>query len=156
MELTPAWEYVSDTVMGGVSTGAIKTERVDERVATRLTGRVSLKNNGGFLQMAFDLQQNARPFDASIWSGIEIDVLGNDEAYDLRLRTDQLTRPWQSYRTSLMAFQKWTTFRHFFVDFESHRTETSFDPSRLRRIGILAIGREFDADISVSAVRLFR
>lgn len=156
MELAPTWEYVSDTVMGGVSAGTIKTESVDGREATRLTGRVSLKNNGGFIQMAFALHQNARPFDASMWSGIEIDVLGNDEAYDLRLRTDQLTRPWQSYRTSLMAAQEWTTFRHSFVGFESHRTEKPFDPSCLRRIGILAIGREFDADISVSAVRFYR
>ena len=40
MEFTPAWEYVSDTVMGGVSSGAIKTEVVAGRVATRLAGQV--------------------------------------------------------------------------------------------------------------------
>jgi len=156
MHLTPAWEYVSDTVMGGVSSGEIKTEKVAERLATRLTGRVSLQNNGGFLQMAFDLHSDAHPFNASEWSGIEIDVYGNGEAYDIRLRTDQLARPWQSYRTAFIASETWTTFQLPFDDFEPHRTEIQFDPHRLKRIGILAIGRVFDVDIAVSAIKLYR
>lgn len=155
MKLTPTWEYVADTVMGGVSTGSLNTECLSGRMAARLTGRVSLKNNGGFIQMAFPLQQNGDPLDASAFSGIEVDVIGNNEVYDLRLRTDQLTKPWQSYRTSFLASQKWTTTRHLFVDFENHRTDIPFDVGCLRRIGILAIGREFDADVAVSAVRLF-
>lgn len=156
MQLTPTWEYVSDTVMGGVSSGAIKTERVSERLATRLTGQVSLQNNGGFLQMAFDLQSGGHPFDASAWSGVEIDILGNGEAYDMRLRTDQLTRPWQSYRTVFTAQKTWTTIHLPFDDFDPHRTETPFDPSRLRRIGILAFGRAFEADLALSSIRLYR
>jgi hypothetical protein len=155
MEFTPAWEYVSDTVMGGVSSGAIKTEVVAGRVATRLAGQVSLENNGGFIQMACDLDADARPFDASAWSGFEVDIVGNDESYELRLRTSQLTRPWQSYRASFLAPEKWTTVRVPFVDFKPHGTEIDFDPAVIRRIGILAIGRVFKADISVSAVRLF-
>jgi len=156
MELTPAWEYVSDTVMGGVSNGAIKTEVVAGRMATRLAGQVSLENNGGFIQMACDPHAGARPFDAAEWNGIEVDIVGNDQTYDLRLRTSQLTRPWQSYRTSFLAPEKWTTIRVPFTDFKPHRTEIDFDPGLIRRIGILAIGRVFKADISVSAVRLFR
>jgi hypothetical protein len=42
-----------------------------------------------------------------------------------------------------------------FTAFEAHRTEASFDPSHLRRMGVLAIGREFHADVSVAAIRLY-
>jgi hypothetical protein len=155
VELTPDWEFVADTVMGGVSTGRI--ERIaDPRPATRLTGHVSLDNNGGFLQMAADLCPRGGVIDAGGWSGLELDFRGNGERYELRLRTDQLTRPWQSYRAGFMAPPDWTTQRFAFADFVPHRTTAVFDPGRLRRIGVLAIGRVFEADVSVAAVRLYR
>lgn len=155
MELAPDWEFVADTVMGGVSQGSLKREQVAGRAATRLEGRVSLDNNGGFVQMAFDLLPDGGPFDASDYSGLELDVYGNSERYDLRLRTDQLTRPWHSFRTQFEAPPSWTTLRIPFADFEAHRTNEIFDPARLRRIGVLAIGRVFNADIAVSALRLY-
>lgn len=155
MELEPDWEYVADTVMGGVSQGAARLETVDGRQATRLTGTVSLDNNGGFVQIAFDLAGGA-VFDASGYTGIALDLRGNGEDYDIRLRTDALTRPWQSFRTSVTVPPAWTTLRLPFAAFVPHRTDAAFDPSRLRRIGILAIGREMQANIAVSGVRLYR
>ncbi|WP_367179864.1 CIA30 family protein [uncultured Tateyamaria sp.] len=121
----------------------------------RLTGDVSLDNNGGFVQIAFDLA-DGEVFDASGYTGIALNVLGNGETYDLRLRTDALTRPWQSFRTEFVAPDTWTTIELPFSVFEAHRTDATFDPARLRRIGILAIGREMQADIAVSDVRLTR
>ncbi|MBY5934223.1 CIA30 family protein [Tateyamaria omphalii] len=155
MVLTPDWEYVADTVMGGVSSGQAVIEVVEGREAVRLTGAVSLENNGGFVQIAFDLAGGGA-FDASGYAGVALDVLGNGESYDLRLRTDALTRPWQSFRSEFVANEAWTTIRIPFTAFEAHRTDASFDPSRLRRIGILAIGREMQADIAVSGVRFYR
>ncbi|MFG6637993.1 hypothetical protein ACGYJ8_18920 [Sulfitobacter sp. 1A12126] len=38
MQLTPNWEFVSDTVMGGVSSGAVAEEIVGGRSATVLRG----------------------------------------------------------------------------------------------------------------------
>lgn len=156
MELTPKWEYVADTVMGGVSRGEATQTVVDGRAAIRLTGEVSLDNNGGFVQIAFDLGEGGETFDASAWTGIALDVLGNDESYDIRLRTNQITRPWQSFRADFSAPPTWTTVKIPFTALESHRTEARFDPGRLRRIGILAIGREMQADIAIAGVRLYR
>lgn len=156
MELTPNWEYVADTVMGGVSRGQAKPVEINGRTATRLTGEVSLDNNGGFVQIAFDVQDDGGTFDASAWTGLKLDVQGNGEAYDLRLRTDQITRPWQSFRAAFTAPNTWTTVSIPFSALTPHRTEVRFDPARLRRIGILAIGREMQADIAVSKVQLFR
>ncbi|MEJ6397397.1 CIA30 family protein [Yoonia sp. 208BN28-4] len=144
------WEFVADTVMGGVSSGQITQEQVAGRAATRLTGDVSLDNNGGFIQMAADLRD-----DVSAWTGIAIDVIGNEEDYDVRLRTDQLSRPWQSFRTGFQAPAQWTTIRFPFATFESNNTEARFDPAQLRRIGILAVGEVMEADIAVAQVALY-
>lgn len=156
MELSPEWEYVADTVMGGVSQGQALRATLAGRDAIRLTGTVSLENNGGFVQIAFDLREDGGIFDASDWTGVALDVLGNGADYDLRLRTDQITRPWQSFRTQFTAPATWTTVQIPFATLEAHRTEARFDPARLRRVGILAIGRVMQADIAVAGVRLYR
>lgn len=153
LELHPAWEFFADTVMGGVSTGQVSQESIAGRSATRLTGEVSLENNGGFVQMAFDINPDGSNFDSSAYHGIEIDVLGNDDVYDLRLRTSDLTRPWQSYRTSFKATSDWSTVKLAFTDFAPHKTDVPFDARHLRRIGVLGIGRVFDADVAISSVR---
>lgn len=151
MQLIPKWEYVADRVMGGVSAGEMRMHEVSGRQAAHLTGQVSLDNNGGFIQMAFDYRG-----DASGWTGIEMDVLGNDEAYELRLKTTALTRPWQSYRAIFKAPGVWTTLRVPFAELEAYRTSAPFDANALRRIGVLAVGRVFTADVAVSDVRLYR
>lgn len=156
MQLEPQWEYVSDGVMGGVSTGGLAREDVAGRRAVRLTGDVSLENNGGFVQMAFDLMPGGGALDASGWDGIIAQVYGNDEAYDLRLRTDQLTRPWQSFRSEFTAPPDWREVRLPFAAFQSHRTEAQFDPARLRRIGVLAIGRVFRADVAMAQIGFYK
>ncbi len=148
------WKFVSDTVMGGESQGRISHENIAGLEVTRLTGEVSLENNGGFVQMAFDINKNGSDFDASSLNAIELNVIGNDETYDLRLRTSDLNRPWQSFRASFFAPSKWTTVHFHFADFIPHKTDTLFNPKHLRRIGVLGIGRVLTADIAVSKIRL--
>ena len=155
MQLEITWEFVADTVMGGISNGQISNRVVGGRSATRLTGMVSLENNGGFIQMAANLKQGGSGLNASNWGGIEIDACGNDEIYDLRIRTDDLERPWQSFRAPFRASAQWKTVRLPFSAFESHKTDKVLNPSRLRRIGIVAVGRVFRADVYLSSVRLF-
>ena len=149
------WEMLSDQVMGGVSSGRLVRETVRGRAAIHMQGDVSLENNGGFIQMALDLDPEGRAIDCSGFSGIEIDVTGNGEAYGLHLRTADVVRPWQSYRQSFEAGEAWQTVRLGFGGFLPHRIDAAFDPSRLRRIGLVAIGRAFTADLAVSGVRFF-
>lgn len=156
MDLHTPWEFISDAVMGGVSKGTLRASDIAGVEAMRLKGVVSLENNGGFLQMAFDVNNHGRTLDASCFSGIAIDVQGNDEHYDIRLRTSDLTRPWQSYRASFFARAQHETVTIPFAKFHPHKTVNVFNPQLLRRIGILAIGRVFEADISLSAVRLVK
>lgn len=156
MELKPEWEYVADGVMGGVSEGSLQRETYNGRMAAVLRGAVSLENNGGFVQIAFDLCPDGAGFDATDWSGIELITCGNGERYDIRLRTQQLIRPWQSFRSEFVAGSQWRALRFPFNEFIAHKTEVVFDPSALRRIGILAIGREFRAEMAVSGISLYR
>lgn len=154
--LAPKWEYVADGVMGGVSEGRLFLEMAEGREIARLTGRVSLDNDGGFIQMASDLAPSGGVVDASGWTGLAFEAKGDGESYELRLRTDQLTRPWQSFRASFATKDEWTTIRLPFAAFTPRKTDAALDPSRLRRIGVLAIGRAFDADVSVAAIRFYR
>lgn len=147
------WQLFTDQVMGGVSQGTMTREVVDGRPALRLRGVVSLENNGGFVQIARDLSPDGALVDASCWSGIEIDVFGNGEAYGVHLRTDASIRPWQSYRQGFTAAPQWQTIRLRFADFVPHRTEAPLDPQRLRRIGLVAIGRAFSADLALGGLR---
>jgi hypothetical protein len=155
VELSPEWEFVADTVMGGVSTGQVRAMQVAGRDATWLTGRVSLENDGGFVQMAADLGGVDGGLDADAFSGVEIDVIGNGHSYDLRLRTTDLARPWQSYRVAFSTTDTWRTLRFLFSDFAQNKTDVPFDAARLRRIGILAIGAEMEADVAVAGLRLY-
>lgn len=149
------WQFIADGVMGGVSQGTMDRETVGGRDAYRMRGAVSLENNGGFIQIALDLARDGGAVDASAFSGLEIDVTGNGETYNLHLRTTDVTRPWQSYRQSFIAGPEWETHRIPFTDFAPHRIESALDVTKLRRIGILAIGREFEADVSVGGVRFY-
>jgi hypothetical protein len=156
--LTPlgtAWEVVTDGVMGGVSRGQMRREVIAGRDAIRMTGDVRTENNGGFVQMALDLAPGARAVDASGWAGIVMEVCGPPEEYNLHLRTSDIVRPWQSYRCGFRTGAEWQRVTLPFAGFAAHRTEAPLDLRRLRRIGIVAIGRAFRADLSVARLALY-
>jgi hypothetical protein len=148
-----AWQLLTDQVMGGVSKGVMAREIIAGRPAIRMCGDVSLQNNGGFVQIALDLQPGGGVVDASVWSGIELDVFGNGEEYGVHLRTDALTRPWQSYRQSFTAYPDWQTVQLPFKHFVPHRTDVLLDTHRLRRISVIAIGRAFSSDLALGGLR---
>ncbi len=149
------WELVSDTVMGGVSNGTMKRHKINGRTALQMQGDVSLENNGGFIQIALDLGNDQSAINTSHWKGIQLDVLGNTEEYNMHLRTVDVTRPWQSYRQSFLTKEEWTTLKLPFSKFTNYRIDAPLNLSALRRIGIVAIGRAFHADISISDLRFY-
>ena len=149
-----SWRLVTDRVMGGVSDGDLRPGRHQGRECLRLTGAVSTANNGGFVQMALDLGGDA-PLDAGAYRGIELEVAGNGEAYNVHLRTRGLWLPWQSYRAGFTAEAQWRTLRLPLTAFEAYRTDRAFDPGALVRLGIVAIGRDFQADLCVAGVRFY-
>jgi hypothetical protein len=155
-KLDAQWEYVPDEVMGGVSKGLMTQDQIDGNTATRMSGNVSLDNNGGFIQMAFDFRADGGIFDATVWTGLEITLRGNNESYELRLRTADLDQPWQSFRTVFTAPHAWTTCRFPFARLEPYRTQAHLDAKRLRRCGLVAVGRAFEVDLAVQDIALYR
>jgi hypothetical protein len=147
-----AWALVTDGVMGGVSRGALERRDVAGRPALRMTGAVSLANNGGFVQMARDWPA----IDARGWSGLLIDVAGNGQSYGAHLRTTDLSRPWQSFRAGFMAGSGWQRLVLPFAAFTPHRTDAPLRTDRLRRIGLVAIGREMAVDLALARLALVR
>jgi len=149
------WRAVTDTVMGGVSKADLRATMVAGKPCLRLNGEVNLENNGGFVQASLDLGADGL-LDASDFSGIEIEVCGNNERYNVHLRTSDMLMVWQSYRHGFTAEANWKTLRIPFAEFMPHRILVELDTSQLRRIGIVAIGRKMEADICFSRIALYR
>jgi hypothetical protein len=150
------WRVVTDRVMGGVSEADHGLVEVDGRRCVRLTGDVRLERNGGFVQLALDLEQEGRPFDASGYAGVRLLVRGNGETYGVHLRTRDLWFPWQSYRAAFVAGPEWSEVRLPFAGFQPYRTGTPLDLRGLIRLGVFAIGRAFRADVCVAELALYR
>lgn len=150
------WESVTDRVMGGLSDARLERETHDGRTCLHLHGTVRLDNNGGFVQMALDLEPCGGVLDARPWTGLELTVQGNGESYGVHLRTSDVTRPWQSYRAGFMVGPHWAKVRLPFRDFAPHRLDAALDPSRLRRVGLVAIGRPFLADLRLARIGFYR
>jgi hypothetical protein len=149
-----AWRLVTDGVMGGLSKGTLRPDRLEDRACLRLIGDVTLQNNGGFIQMALDLAEQGET-EFSSYTGLELSVYGNGEPYNVHLRTGDLKLPWQSYRSTLVATPSWQTLRLPFRAFTPHRTSAPLDLSKLRRIALVAIGKAFHADVCLGGVALY-
>lgn len=145
------WRLITDQVMGGVSQGNLSLYRHLGRDCLRIKGHISTRNNGGFVQIALDLIDD-KAFDASDFEGIMLEVAGNNEQYNLHLRTNDLPFPWQSYRASFNATNEWRTIKIPFTQLTPYRTNQSFRKNKIKRIGFVAIGRQFDADLCVASV----
>lgn len=149
------WMGFTDQVMGGRSEGGARLDEIDGRPCMRLTGTVSTRG-GGFIQLALDLGENRRtPFDGTPYTGLELDVYGNDEDYNCHLRTTDVRWYEQSYRTTFQAPSQWTTVRLPWTGFEPNAISEPLNLKGLLRLGILGWMRDFEADIAVGRVALF-
>jgi len=154
------WRLITDGVMGGLSSGQLVLDDYRGKACLRMRGDVSTENNGGFLQVALSLTDipgsKKGVFDASDYSGVEIEVSGNDETYNIHFRTNGLWFPWQSYRASFDAHDRWQKIRIPFASLKPYKTTQKFSPEELIRIGVVAIGREFKADLCLASLRFYR
>lgn len=150
------WRGVSDQVMGGISKASISLDTINGLRCIRLQGEVRLENNGGFVQASLDLAPEGAVLDASEYTGVRLVVRGNGEDYSVHLRTPDSVRPWQSYRAHFKTTSDWKTIELPFKSFAPYRLEVPLNIKRLRRLGLVAIGRAFTADLAVAEVSLYR
>lgn len=149
------WRGFSDRVMGGISDASLDNANIAGKSCIRLTGNVTRESNGGFIQMALYFGRQNQVFDASDYRGIELLVYGNNEDYNLHIRTPDCGWHDESYRTSFFAKPEWQRIQIPWNAFEGNAVSEPLDSSRLQRIGILGWMREFQADISLAEISLY-
>lgn len=149
------WRGFSDRVMGGISNAQLSQDTVAGRECLRLTGNVTRESNGGFIQMALYFGRYDAELDASAYRGIELLVHGNDEDYNLHVRTADCGWHDQSYRASFFAPARWQRLRIPFADMKGNRLQVPLDTSSLQRIAILGWMREFQADVALAEIALY-
>ena len=145
--LTPAdqlnWQFIADTVMGGVSSG---TGKVSDG-AVHLKGTVSTANNGGFIQVR-------TPVDGLPQTSLTLRVRGNGEVYFIHLRTRFTALPWQYYQGRFTATEDWTDVTLELSGFKAsgRLLPARISPGSVRSIGLVAYGRDHQADVSLAAL----
>jgi hypothetical protein len=155
-KLGTRWRAVSDRVMGGISEAFVSYDTIEGRTCLRLIGDVRLDNGGGFVQAALDMHPSSDTIDVSSYTGVRLIVRGNGESYSVHLRTPDNVRPWQSYRAHFSADAEWEAIDLPFEAFTPHRVDAPLDITRLRRIGLVAVGRAFHADLAVCELGFYR
>ena len=149
------WRGFSDRVMGGISDAQLELSTAGGKSCARLTGTVTRESNGGFIQMALYFGEREAELDASEYQGLELLVYGNNEDYNVHVRTADCGWYDDSYRKTFFAAPEWQRVRIPWSDFEPNRVTEPLDSSRLTRIAILGWMREFEADIALAEIALY-
>ena len=140
------WAYLADTVMGGVSRGGAEFAAG----ALRLTGQVSTKNNGGFIQSRVGLNIKAKDF-----NGIRIKVRGNNNEYFVHLRAPRML-PWNYYYAEFYASSDWEIIDIPLSSFKYSRNQNdNLNSKVIRSIGIVAYGKDFSAQLDLANIELY-
>ena len=148
------WSFISDQVMGGVSSGKFEVEEIESIKCYRLTGIVSTKNNGGFIQIRAKLNPeiNSKKYD-----GVYVKVYGNEKNYNLHLRTRLTLAPWQYYSYTFATKKNWIEIR---APFEEFKKSNFYQPKsilgqNIKSIGLVAGFDDFKSDICLSEIGFY-
>jgi hypothetical protein len=83
-------------------------------------------------------------------------VWGNGEEYLVHLRTRDTRLPWQLYQAPFVAGPAWQSVELPFDAFRPEQLAQRLDCGALTRLGVVAYGRRFLADVAVARVALYR
>ena len=168
------WRYVSDRVMGGVSDGQVFLEQDGNVIYARLTGNVSTRNRGGFIQLSSSSSSTYVPLmiqsvrnsekNGKELQGVRLNVRGNGEIYYIFIRTNETRSFSDYYQASFVADADWEMIDLPFDEFVRNGTniagsdtvsDSKLAAKNIRSFGIMAYGRDFLADLSVSTVDFY-
>ena len=154
-EKNQKWVFFTDRVMGGVSSGKLEIGSEDGSKFYRMTGNVSTANNGGFIQFQADLSNISNT--EKIFNGIKIKVRGNNENYQIFIRTNLTVLPWQYYSSEFYASNQWKEIK---LPFSSFKRSNFYQPKNInntdiRTLGIVAYGKDYSADLNVGLIEFY-
>ena len=154
-EKNQQWVFFTDRVMGGVSSGKLEIGSEDGSKYYRMTGNVSTANNGGFIQFQTDLSNISNT--EEVFNGIKIKVRGNNENYQIFIRTNLTVLPWQYYSSEFYASNQWKEIK---LPFKSFKRSNFYQPKNInntdiRTLGIVAYGKDYSADLNVGLIEFY-
>ena len=149
------WQYISDQTMGGISQGQAVLDKEGDVIFARLTGNVSTANNGGFIQIRtnfsfVDLINTNRDL-----KGVLLNTKGNGETYHIFIRTSEDRSYRDFYSATFTANDNWEIVDLPFSKFKHRYLNRSLDGNDIRTFGIVAYGRNFYSDVSVSKISFY-
>ena len=147
------WVFVSDQVMGGVSTGRISFKVMSGYSYVEMSGQVSTKNNGGFIQF----RRKILDFDLQGKTGIVLTVRGNGQRYFIHLRNQWTMLPWQYYQAGFDVTESWQEVRLPLTSFKSSSKwlPKVLNGKSLSSVGIVAFGRDHIAQIDLKEIGFY-
>jgi len=151
------WKGFTDQVMGGKSEMTVVRVPDKEDPYIRLQGRVSLENNGGFIQIRLKLTNSASPFDGSAYRGIRLKVRGEGTGYYIFLRTTYTLLPWKYYAAPVAVSEDWQTVDIPWEAFGpgDYGKMSKLRVNKLKSLALVAYGKEFDAKIDLKEIGLY-
>ena len=150
------WRCFTDRVMGGVSNASHTIDEEDGVTFLRLDGDVSLENNGGFVQVALDLNRRGNELDASAFSGVRLTVRGEGGPYYIHVKNGQTLRHWNYFEAPFSVTDEWRSIDIPFEDFKPEEGEREMDTKTLRRIAVVAAHQAQQADVSVARIEFYQ
>ena len=151
------WQFVSDGVMGGLSTGKLTFEKDGEVDFGRLTGDVTTKNNGGFIQFRANVSFDKTGDQGQMIKGVRLTGRGNGAKYFIHFRTSDNRRPSDYYSAEFQTGLEWDSIDLPFSKFKRSRFDNStlLSGDKIQSMGIVAYGREHIADVSISKIEFY-
>lgn len=153
-----SWEGFTDRVMGGRSDMEISVRREAGVSFLKMTGKVSLDNNGGFIQARLRLNPDSSPWDVSEYQGIQLTVRGKGDSYYLFLRTSQTRFPWKFYMAPIPLSEEWQQIRIPWSEFSKgdFGMMPGLNTKKLKSLAVVAYKKNFLAEIEVADISLYK
>ena len=149
------WIAVTDQVMGGRSVMTTRFGDDGNERALVVAGRVSLENNGGFIQVRLPLPIEQQDF--SDFGGIYLRVRGASGSYSVNVRTPENRRPWSYYSAGFDVVDTWKTVYIPWNQFQGQNTAgQSPDTSSITSIAIVAGNTAFEPELFLSEIGTYR
>ena len=149
------WQYISDQTMGGVSDGQAILDKDGDMIFARLTGNVSTANNGGFIQIRTNFSFVDLINTNKDLKGVLLNTKGNGETYHIFIRTSEDRSYRDFYSATFTANDNWEIVDLPFTKFKHRYSNRSLDGNDIRTFGIVAYGRNFYSDVSVSEISFY-
>ena len=147
------WEFISDQVMGGVSFGDYKIISEQNVNFIRLTGFVSLENNGGFIQVRKKISNLAH----KKIKGIKFKCRGNNTDYFIHIRTSFTLLPWQYYQAKFFVKSNWQDIQLDLSKFSGSGVllPKTIKPKHIKSLAIVAFGKKHRVNLDIGDIAFY-